>query len=75
MIGAVTLIFMEIDMTESIRQVLMRRDNLTKSEAQEQIDGAREQLQEYLAEGDMESAENICQEYFGLEPDYLLELL
>ena len=62
-------------MTESIRQVLMRRDNLTKSEAQEQIDGAREQLQEYLAEGDMESAENICQEYFGLEPDYLLELL
>ena len=57
-------------MPESIKQILMRRDNLTSEEADRQIDSAREAFYGYL-----DSADNVCQEYFGLEPDYLDELL
>jgi len=62
-------------MTESIKQILMRRDGMTSQEADDLIEEAREQLQEYLTDDDQESAYNICQEYFGLEPDYIDELL
>lgn len=60
---------------ETLKQILMRRDRLTSYEAQELINEAKAQLQEYIEEGDLEAAENICQEFFNLEPDYLLELL
>lgn len=60
---------------DTIKQVLMRRDGMSSVEAQELISEARVQLMEYLDEGDLEGAENICEEFFGLEPDYLMELL
>ena len=60
---------------ETIKQVLMRRDGMSRIEAEELISEARNQLQEYLAEGDIGAAENICEEFFGLEPDFLVELL
>ena len=60
---------------ETIKQVLMRRDGLTSQEADEAIQEAREALQGYLEDGDMEAAENVCEEYFSLEPDYIFELL
>ena len=53
----------------------MKRDDLTGSEADEQIAEAREAMQDYLDQGDMEQAENICEEYFGLEPDYIFDLM
>ena len=53
----------------------MRRDGITEEEVKTEIEEAREQLAEYLQEGDMESAGNICQECFGLEPDYIMELM
>ena len=59
---------------ESIKQVLMKRDNLTEKEAEKAIDEARKDLYEKIRKGDM-SAHDICQDHFGLEPDYLLELL
>ncbi len=59
---------------ETIKEVLMRRDNMTEEEAQEAITEAKEQLIAYLVEEDMISAMNICEEFFGLEPDYILEL-
>lgn len=62
-------------MPESIKQVLIRRDGLSSNAAQLLIDEAKEALQEYLAYNDIEAAENICEEYFGLEPDYIFELL
>ena len=58
-----------------IRDILVERDGITKEEADEIILEAREMLTEYLEEGDVESAANICEEYFALEQDYLLELL
>ena len=60
---------------QSIKHILMLRDKLTEAEAENVISEAREALQEYIADGDLESAENICEEYFGLEPDYINELL
>lgn len=59
---------------ETIKQVLMRRDHLTAEEAEDLIDDARRALIEYLEEDDFDSAENVCEEFFGLEPDYLEEL-
>jgi hypothetical protein len=54
---------------KTIKEILMDRDGI------DLIDAAKEALHEYLADGDMESAENICEAFFGLEPDYIMELL
>lgn len=62
-------------MNKTIAQILMERDDATKEEADNLIASAREQLHEYISEGDTEAAYDICQEWFGLEPDYLLELM
>ena len=59
----------------SIKQILMTRDDLSEESAQESIDEAREDFNYYLSEGDLKSAYNICQEHFGLEPDYLDEFM
>lgn len=54
-----------------IKRVLMKRDGITSDEADEIIADARRALVRYLDDGDFQSAEDICEEYFGLEPDYL----
>lgn len=58
---------------KTIAQILMRRDGMTASEAEDLIDEAVEDLRERLAEGDMPF--DICEEWFGLEPDFLDELI
>ena len=60
---------------ETIKQVLIRRDNMTAEEASDLINEAIETMDDYIADNDLESAYNICSEYFGLEPDYLDELI
>lgn len=62
-------------MVGEIKTILMERDGMTAKEAECLIKDAKKALDEYLADGDSESAENICEEFFGLEPDYILELL
>ena len=47
----------------------MRRDQMTKEDAQALIDDARERI----AEG--EDPEEILYDDFGLEPDYIFDLL
>lgn len=59
----------------TIKGILMNRDSMDEAEADDLIEEAKEAMQEYLAEDDLESAENICEEFFGLEPDYLMELI
>ena len=51
----------------------MERDGLSKQDAQDQIDEARAELNDRLADGD--DPYEICQEFFGLEPDYLMDLI
>jgi succinyl-CoA synthetase beta subunit len=54
-----------------LKEILIRRDGMNEQEAEELIDEAKEQFQTYLEAGDITSAYDICEEYFGLEPDYL----
>ena len=58
---------------ETIKEVLMRRDGMSEEEADDLIAEAKEDLNDRLYKG--EYPDDICQEYFGLEPDYLMELL
>ena len=58
---------------QSIKEILMERDGLTGEEALELIEEAREDLLTRLTHGEFPF--NICEEYFGLELDYLDELM
>ena len=61
-------------MTE-LKKVIMKKYGWDEQEADSSINEARTALQEYLDDDDQESAYNICEEYFGLEPDYLMYLI
>ena len=60
---------------ERIESVLMNRDGLTWEEANELVADARAELH-YLLESDewVDEAE-FCYDWFGLEPDYIYQLL
>jgi hypothetical protein len=59
---------------QTLKQVLMQRDDLTPQEADKQIEEAREEAMNMIEEGDLMEAYDICETYFGLEPDYLGDL-
>jgi len=59
-------------MSYAIKKVLMERDQMTSQEADEQIAEAKADLEQRLNDGEMPM--NICEEWFGLEPDYLMDL-
>jgi hypothetical protein len=52
----------------------MERDEMTAEAAEDLIAEAQAEFDSFIAEGDTESAEQICSDWFGLEPDYLIEL-
>ena len=54
-------------------KVLMERDNLSEEEAELEIAEAREMLMERLDND--EDPEEFLMDHFGLEDDYLLDLL
>ena len=60
---------------KTIKQVLMERDGCTERDADERIDIAREKLNDLLDQGETGYAYDICMDHFGLEPDYLDELM
>ncbi len=62
-------------MNETIKEILMRRDGNTEEEAQERIEVALDEVQHLIDLGYLEAAADICAEHFGLEPDYLTELI
>ena len=59
----------------TISEILMRRDGCSLDGALAQIRSARVSFNEYLDSGDTEAAYNVCEEYFGLEPDYIWEMM
>jgi len=61
-------------MTNSLKKVLMERDGLTELQAIQDIEEAKKELQDYLAEGEGD-IQDFLEERFGLEPDYALDLL
>ena len=58
---------------KSIKEILMERDGMSAKEADSLIQDAREDLNDRLANG--ETPFDICEEWFGLEPDYIDELM
>ena len=59
---------------ESIKNTIMKRDGLTSDEADSLIADAQKDFDYCIATGDLEMAEEVCLDWFGLEPDYLVEL-
>jgi len=57
------------DVPDTILEVLMRRDNLSKAEALELIADAKQRV------ADGEDPEEIVHFDFGLEPDYIYDIL
>jgi hypothetical protein len=57
----------------TIKQVLMSRDDMSAEEADALIADAKADMNERLGQGEM--PEDICEEWFGLEPDYIFELM
>ena len=63
-------------MVESIKTVLMRRDGIGEEEAEQLVSEAKSDLSQRLMDGEnIDDIYNICSDWFGLEPDYLEELL
>lgn len=58
---------------ETIQKVLMERDGLTAEEAEKSVQEGKEELLERLGDGDMPF--DFCEEMWGLEPDYLEQLI
>lgn len=59
----------------AIKKILMDRDGLSEEEADNLINEAKESFNEALTNGNIEEASNICYDYFGLEPDYIMDLI
>ncbi len=62
-------------MRKSLKETIMARDGHTSEEADSLIKEATDALFEYIEVSDNDSAENVCEEYFGLEPDYVEDLI
>ena len=60
---------------ETLKEILMRRDNITAQDAEELIQNAREDLHDRLAANEYVDDSDFMAEWFGLEPDYIMELL
>lgn len=57
---------------KTIKEVLMERDGLSESDAEDCIASAKEDL---INIQDFDEYENFCYDHFGLEPDYMAELM
>ena len=60
---------------KTLKQVLIDRDEISSDAADILIQEAKDAMNEYLEEDDFESAHNVCEEFFGLEPDYIMDLM
>lgn len=60
----------------TIVKILMKRDNMSQEEAEDLLDDAKDEAQSLLEEdGSLEDIECILMDYFGLEPDYIFDLI
>jgi|APSaa5957512622_1039677.scaffolds.fasta_scaffold321058_1 hypothetical protein len=60
---------------DDLKTTIMRTENLTSSEADEMITRARAELYLRLEDSSEGSAYDICEDWFGLEPDYVMDLI
>jgi len=60
-------------MEATIKDILMRRDGMTEKKAESLIEDARRDLHKRLANGEM--PHDICSKWFGLESDFIIDLI
>jgi hypothetical protein len=61
---------------QKIKQILMDQDGYSEKEAQDLINDAVDDLNNRLMNPeDFGNAYDICSDWFGLEPDYIVELM
>lgn len=60
---------------KSVKRILIERDGMNESEAQDLIDAVREELNFAMENNDYELAEDIMYGDLGLEMDYIFELI
>jgi len=60
---------------ETLKQVLMRRDGLSSEAAEDLIQSAREELYDLLAVGETVDDSDFMMEWFGLEGDFIEDVL
>lgn len=58
-----------------ITKILMERDGLTRSEAEQHIAECREEINALVADGFYEDAEWVMEHELGLEMDYIFDLI
>ena len=59
-----------------IEKILMERDNMSQEDAEDLFYDAKEEAQVYLDnDGSIDDIENVLKDYFGLEPDYIFDLI
>lgn len=56
-------------------EILMKRDNISKSEAEALVERTREEIEEYCAQGMYDEAEEAIYENLGLELDYVFDII
>ena len=56
-------------------EILMKRDGISREEAEQLVDLTREELTNAAADGDFEDPTEIIANNLGLEPDYILDIL
>lgn len=60
---------------KSVKQILMERDDMTESEAEELIAYVKEEIEIATADGDYELVEDIMYGDLGLEMDYIFQIV
>jgi hypothetical protein len=56
-------------------KILMERDELSKEDAYDLVKDVRSEMQDAIACGDYDLAEEIIESDLGLEPDYIFDIL
>ena len=62
---------MNINTVEDIINLISNRDNISYIEAMNIVNECMEEMEEAIARGNWQEAEDILNQYLSLEPDYL----
>lgn len=60
---------------KEVVEILMKRDDMSREEAEEFYQEVMDEMREYIEQGDYMTAELVFEEEFGLEPDYIIDAL
>jgi len=70
-------------MSEKVARIIMRRDEISYGDAMRKVEETKAEIAQILANTDedadspdvYEMVQEVIEDYLGLEPDYMLELL